>query len=109
MRTKGNASFAALARAKTLPRRVFPRLRIVPLPRPKTLSETRVVALGRMLEVLAELATHAERMQVLAACAAMHDDPDEAAFFLAQAVEDDRARCGRCGRAAKLSRWRNDP
>jgi hypothetical protein len=112
MKPKGEVRSIALARlglrAKPLPRRSFPRPPSRAAPRPTTLSAARVEALARVLEALDVLPTHAERMHVLAACAALHDDPDEAAFFLSAAVEDDRARCGRCGRAAKLSRWRND-
>jgi hypothetical protein len=100
-------------RAKPLPRRTFPREGAAKMRAPastwRTSEPARVAALGAVLSAIESLPTHADRMHVLAAVAALHDDPDEAAFFLAAGVEDDRGRCGRCGRAAKLSRWRNDP
>lgn len=102
-----------LLRAKPLPRRVFARMGFRATPDPRAWLDAkpaRVTALAAVLRAIEEIDTFAERMHVLAACAALHDDPDEAAWFLALAVEDEHGgRCGRCGRAAPLSRWRNNP
>lgn len=101
-----------LTRAKPLPRRVFARAGFRAASDPlfwHDAKPVRVTALAAVMRAIEGLDTFAERMHVLAACAALHDDPDEAAWFLAAAVEDERGRCGRCGKAMKLSRWRNSP
>lgn len=102
-----------LTRAKPLPRRVFARTGIRATPDPGLwlhAKPPRMTALAGVLRAMDGIESFAERMRVLAACAALHDDPDEAAWFLSLSVEDEHgSRCGRCGRAQPLSRWRNNP
>lgn len=97
--------------AKTLPRRVHPRpSQVKASPDPEVwlrIEPPRLEALNLVLQALEPIETLAERMRVLAACAALHDDADEAAYLLSVSVEDDRTHCARCGRAQPLSRWRN--
>lgn len=99
------------ARAKALPRsgHAGPLAQPGPEAYPfESVPSVRLAIVGAILRSLEPVDTHAERMRLLAAVASLHDDADEAAWFLKSSVSGDGERCARCGQAARLSRCRNE-
>lgn len=99
------------ARAKALPKpgHAQPLLaRQAPETHPfESVPELRLAIVGTILRTLEPVDTHAERMRLLAAVASLHHDADEASWFLKSSVSGDGERCARCGRAERLSKFRN--